>query len=173
MATLPATVPDLWPALNYEILAPKTILDRQAEFLRMRGKGMLEAEVSTVTGTKDFVIHRLDLIAVQLGEMRTRVLTATHQAEYYPVQIEAACFKPKQRTLPIGATGLMEKLQALPQPEERAWPPEGDWRPVAWDQVEFIAKVGEVLKSAEVRSLLESIIARSNEKRLSANPSAA
>ncbi len=173
MATLPATVPDLWPELKYEVLAPRTILERQAAYLRARGSGVLAAEVTTVTVEPDTFIHRLDLIAVQLDGMRVRILTATHRMEYYPVQVEAECFKPKRRSPAVGFAGMDEFLRSLPKNEDSGWPPAAGWQPVAWDQDAFIAKVGEVLKSGEARSVMESIIARSNERQLLADPSAA
>ena len=173
MATLPATVPDLWPELKYEVLAPRTILERQAAYLRSRGQRMLDSEVTTVTVEPDFQIHSLDIIAVQLDGMRVRILTATHRMEYYPVQIEAECFRPKRRSPSIGFAGMDEFLRSLPKNEDGGWPPAAGWQPVAWDQDAFIAKVGEVLRSGEARSVLDSVIARSNERQLLADPSAA
>ena len=62
--------------------------------------------MTTVTVEPDFQIHSLDIIAVQLNGMRVRILTATHRMEYYPVQVEAECFKPKRRSPPIGFAGM-------------------------------------------------------------------
>jgi len=168
---MPALIPDLWPDVKLDTLAPKVILDQQVEYIRTKYQGYLDAEMTTVTGAEDFVIHRLDLVAVQLDGMRIRIFTATHRKEYYPVQIEAACYRPKKRPFDLAAS--MGNEDPYPETEHLTWPPEGDWRPIAWDQTTFIAKVGEVLKSGEVRSVMESIIARSNEKQLLADPSAA
>lgn len=174
---MPALIPDLWPVVKLDTIAPKTILDQQVEYIRTSYRGYLDAEVTTVTGAEDFVIHRLDLVAVQLDGTRTRILTATHRKEYYPVQIEAACYQPKTRTFAGGRleASSLETLSGRNTPftQSLTWPPEGDWRPIAWDQTAFITKVGEVLKSGEVRSVMESIIARSNERQLLADPSAA
>ena len=172
---MPALIPDLWPDVKLDTLAPKVILDQQVEYIRTKYQGYLDAEMTTVTGAEDFVIHRLDLVAVQLDGMRIRIFTATHRKEYYPMQIEADCYQPKvDRKVRSTTDRLMGSTTTEVISEKSlSWPPITDWRPIAWDQTTFIAKVGEVLKSGEVRSVMESIIARSNEKQLLADPSAA
>ena len=72
-----ATIPDLWPGLKLDTLSPATILRQQVAFIRVKGNGILDAELSTVTGTGDFIIHRLDLIAPILARQKYRVMTAT------------------------------------------------------------------------------------------------
>lgn len=163
-----ATIPDLWPGLKLDILAPATILKQQVEYIRAKGQGVLDAELTTVTGKDDFVIYRLDLIAPLVQGQRYRVLIATHRNEYYPIQIEADCYRPKTRTvtLPPLSAIISGMNQSTTTTEALTWPPENDWRKIARNQAELITIVGEVLKSAEVRSAIESFVARSNELKL-------
>jgi len=160
-------IPDMWQDLNLNIVAPKTILDQQVEYLQSKGKGVLGAEVTTVTGTEDFVIYRLDLIAIQLGGQRYRILVATHRTEYYPVQIEADCFRPKTKSSAVKnlVSGFMDREYT----ESLTWPPENDWRVIARSQDDFMDKLKTILRSAEVRSVIDSVIARTNELQLTSN----
>ena len=163
-----ATIPDLWPGLKLDTLSPATILRQQVGYIRVKGNGILDAELSTVTGTGDFVVHRLDLIAPIMGRAKYRVLTATHREAYYPVQIDAFCFQLPEKKLSntgiAGGIGMM--ISTLDEP---IWPAEGDWRPVALDQESFLSRIKEVLASKEVRAVIESFIARSNEQNAISN----
>ena len=130
--------------------------------------------VTTVTGDTSFVVHRLDLIAPSLDDRRVRILSATHREDYYPVVLEAECYRPRQG-VPTGLRAAIEvvasSLTAIGTAHDKVfgdiippWPPKNDWRPVAANQDEFIKRVGEVLKSREVRSAIDSMIALSNQK---------
>ena len=174
---MPATIPSLWPDINVDLVPPLIILRAQATRLGQLTKGILEAEVTTVTGEDDFVVHRLDLLAPSLEDRRVRILTATHRSDYYPVVLEADCFRPKR---PVGmgpGAGLGAVLGAMAAAQSSAlagvfggtkppWPPLDDWRPVVADQDEFLKRVGEVLRSMEVRAAIDSMIALSNQKTL-------
>lgn len=168
-----ATIPDLWPGLKLDTLSPATILRQQVAYIRVKGNGILDAELSTVTGTGDFIIHRLDLIAPVMDRQKYRVLTATHRADYYPVQIEADCYR-----IPDSKFGYNPHITAWAAKLavdnsrfglESVWPTEGDWRPVASDQESFLSRIREVLASKEVRAAIESFIARSNEQNAVSN----
>lgn len=160
---MPATIPSLWPEdIKVDVLQPLYILKSQASKIGELTKGILEAEVTSVTGSDDFVVHRLDLIAPNLDGRRYRVLAATHRADLYPVVLEAECFRPKRTYVAANAMARMASGE-LPLPSQ-AWPPADDWRPVANDQDEFIKRVREVLRSGEVRAAINSMIALSNEK---------
>jgi hypothetical protein len=157
-----ATIPNLWPEdIKVDVLPPLTILKYQAAKLREITKGILEAEVTTVSGPEDFVTHRLDLIAPALEGRRSRILSVTHRVDFYPVVLEAECFRPKESPV-IGRAhaALGEIMAGL----ETHWPRSNDWRPVASDQDEFIKRIGEVLRSHQVRAIIDSLIALSNEK---------
>lgn len=160
-----ATIPDLWPGLKLDTLSPATILRQQVSYIRVKSNGILDAELSTVTGTGDFVIHRLDLIAPIMGRAKYRVMTTTHREAYYPVQIEADCYrlneKKAESTFQITAETAVNITRFG---QQIIWPAEDDWRPVASDQESFLSRIKEVLASKEVRAVIESFIARSNEQ---------
>ena len=164
-----ATIPDLWPGLKLDTLSPATILRQQVGYIRVKGNGILDAELSTVTGTGDFRIHRLDLIAPVMGRAKYRVLTATHRDAYYPVQIEAGCYWPDDNGM--GNLTNARDLVSEPMPADKLliWPNKRDWRPVASDQESFLSRIKEVLASKEVRAVIESFIARSNEQNVISN----
>ena len=82
----------------------------------------------------------------------------THKHDLvYPVVVEAECFIPDfTMTMPIAADVFKPtRINKLPENQRRA----------ATDE-EFIKLVGEVLRSPQVRSLIQSLIARSNDQRI-------
>jgi hypothetical protein len=173
-----ATIPNLWPEdIKVDVLPPFTILKYQAAKLRELTKGILEAEVTAVSGPEDFVTHRLDLIAPALEGRRSRVLSVTHRVDFYPVVLEAECFRPKPSPTTlgelIGASRMAATVaSALASKVPPTWPNPDDWKPVANDQAELLKRIGEVLKSPQVRATIDSLIALSNEKNQSGEESA-
>ncbi len=124
-------------------------------------EGILEADVVTTTGQEDFVVHRLEIVAPQLGGRRYGVLTVTHRAAFYPVVLEADCYRPKDpQHLGRAYAAVSEAVAGL----SAQWPRNNDWRPVANDQDEFLKRIAEVLRSPTVRSIIDSLLALSNEK---------
>jgi hypothetical protein len=126
--------------------------------------------VTTTTGPDDLVTHRLELVAPRLGR-RYGVLNVIHREDYYPVVLEADCFRPKRinpQEYRQKATELLASQIAgrdlrtdVPLP---IWPRPDDWRPVAANQDDFIKRVGEVLRSMQIRAAIDTLIALSNEK---------
>lgn len=168
-----ATIPSLWPEdIKVDLLPPGTILKVQANTLGKLTQGILDAEVTTVTGEKDYVVHRLDLIAPALDGRRKRVLTATHRADYYPLVLEADCFQPRtpQGLHAIGSiiSEMATNLDAL----KYEWPQNHGWRPIVSNQEELYKRLAEVFRSWEVRSVIESMIALSNERSQGEKPQA-
>ena len=97
-----AAVTSLWPDdIKVDVLPPLAILRYQAAKLSKLTEGILEADVVTTTGHEDFAVHRLDLVAAKLDGRAYRILTATHRAAFYPVVMEADCFRPKD-SYPVG-----------------------------------------------------------------------
>lgn len=176
-----ATIPNLWPDdIKVDVLPPLAILRVQASKIHQLTKGVLEGAVTSVTGPDDLATHRLDLIAHALDNRCVRVLSVTHREAFYPVVIEAECYRPKtvsvaalkaqaMQTLAVPILG-MDAVREIPL---RVWPPIDDWRPVAGGQDEFIRRVGEVLKSKEVRAVIDSLLALSNEQNQPAEEPAA
>ena len=157
-----ARIPSLWPKISPDIRSPVDILKDQVASLRDDYPGMFDAEVTTLTGTEDFVIHQLNLIALKPTEQRFRILIATHRTEFYPVQIEAQVYRPKtKKRMVVGLGNVLTASNEIV--ESLTWPPESDWRKIAHTQSQFISEIGVVLSSSEVRSAMESFIARANE----------
>jgi hypothetical protein len=150
------TIPNLWSDdIRVDVLTPLVILRSQASLLRQMTKGILEAEVTTATSDSGAVQHQLDLIAPALNRYRHRVLIAKHERDQvYPVIVEAECFQPKTASQRV-ALSMSTLGTGTP----------GDWRPKADTEQEFIDLVGKALHSGEVRSIIQSLIARSNEQR--------
>ena len=149
---MPPKIPDLWSDdISVDVLTPLAILRAQE---RRPGageqKGLLEAEINSQERENE-VVHWLDLVAPALG-YRERILTATHHKNrVYPVTLEAICFakNPNQFTIP-------------------------ETRRSAISQQEFIGLLTEVLRSGDVRSSIQSLLARSNDaKDSSASPGSA
>lgn len=168
---MPATIPSLWPEdIKVDILPPLTILKLQAAKLREITHGVLRAEVTTVEGPDDLVAHRLDLIAMALDGRRVRVLTAIQRTEFYPVVLEAQVYLPTKvsaqavKSLAMQGIAVATGVDTRTEYPTRDWPPPDDWRPVANDQDEFLKRIAEVLRSPTVRSIIDSLLALSNEK---------
>lgn len=171
------TMTSLWPDdIKIDVLRPATILKIQADGLARLTHDLVRAAVTTTTGYEDFVVHRLELIAPRLDDRRYGVLNATHRADFYPVLLEADCYRrirrprqPRPNSSAAQAAVLAHALGELAGAVADAangpppWPPD-DWRPVAANQDEFVKLVGEVLRSREVRAVIESMIALSNEQ---------
>src|SRR5687767_8074725 len=129
-----ATIPSLWPQdIRVDVLPPLVVLKVQAAKIQELTKGVLEAEITTVTGERDFTVHRLDLVAPELDDSRYRILSVTRRTEFYPVVIEAELFRPKPAKVPftpalvaplVGAMAL-----GIPQvsTEPDRWPHPDDW----------------------------------------------
>jgi hypothetical protein len=147
-------IPDLWSDdIKVDVVTPLAILRAQTGPISRKTKGILEAEVTTISSEAGRVRHQLDLIASVLDGYRHRLLAATHERDLvYPVTVEAECFKPAPTSGDIG-----EALESVTVPEP-------DWRPRAYTEQEFIDLVSKALRSGEVRSIIQSLIARSNER---------
>lgn len=144
---MPDTIPNLWPAsIEVDVLTPLVILKAQAGLLPKITKGILEGKVTSVE-SEGTVAHQLDLIAPAYYWYQHRILTATHQEKLvYPVEVTAECFR-------VG--GSVPKVNYTPFDRGEA---------TASTQGEFLEIVATVLRSAEVSSVIQSLIARSNEK---------
>ncbi len=169
---MPDALVSLWPDdIKVDVVPPVTILRVQASEIGRITKGILRGEVGTTTGAGDMVSHRLDLVAPSLTGRRVGVLNAIHRADFYPVVVEADCFRPKrinpqeyrQKATELLASQISGRdlRTDVPLP---IWPHPDDWRPVAANQDDFIKRVGEVLRSMHVRAAIDTLIALSNER---------
>jgi hypothetical protein len=139
---MPSKIPDLWPDdISTDVLTPLAIMRAQVPGLERRTNGLLEVDLNSVEKEKK-VVHNFDLVAPALERFRERVLTVTHERDrVYPAILQAACFSRRGLSTFAG-TGLDA---------------------TAMSQEEFISLMREVIRSSEVRSSIESLIARSNE----------
>ncbi|CAN5700587.1 hypothetical protein BH23PLA1_BH23PLA1_05790 [soil metagenome] len=161
-------IPVLWSDdIKLDTLPPLAILRAQANALRQMTRGLLEAEVTTSKREKGRVEHRFDLIAPGLDGYRHRLFIVSHRAEMvYPVKVETTLHErtavrrtPREHTI---HEKLAEKrpTKRLPGAEETDL-----WTPNAATEQEFVEVVRQILQSNEVRSLIQSLVARSNEQR--------
>ncbi|MGL6072970.1 MAG: hypothetical protein ACRC8S_02290 [Fimbriiglobus sp.] len=153
-----------WPTFSLDVNSPEFILRQQAKFLNQSMNGTILAEITKLTGEEDLVSIRMELIAVRLHRARYRILTVVSKAEPYPVQLEADVYKPKTLRVDQGnwAEATVKKIFE-PYDKPLTWPPVTDWRKIASNKSEFDRCLAEVFNSNEVRSVVESILARTND----------
>jgi hypothetical protein len=146
------TIPDLWSDdIRVNVRPPVTVLRAQEGLLAKKTQGILQAKLLT-SATETLVQHSLYLIAPALNFYRVSLLSATHDREMvYPVTVTAQCWFS----------------EFLPDEGE-----EVEKKRVAATEEEFIDLVRQALRSTEVRGLIQSLIARSNEIREPQQPPA-
>lgn len=156
---MPATIPDLWSDdIKVDVVPPLAILRAQAGFLEQKTRGILQARVVSTTEFGRQEQHALDLIAPALNQYRKTLLVAKHPLDVlYPVIVRAESFSPPERWFPAqvgGAAGVFQAMNpnSLKEDERRAN-----------TQDEFIGLVRDVLRSGYALSIIQSLIARSNE----------
>lgn len=145
------TMPDLWGAgFSVDVRTPTAILNAQAALLKQKTQGIVTAQLESSIG-KNVVTINFDLCAPAVDNFRARVLMVRHKADYvYPALITAAIFAGSSN---IGfkdlAWGTVEdQMSRLAETEEQ-----------------FISLLHEALQSGHIRSIVQSLIARSNEAR--------
>jgi hypothetical protein len=140
-------IPDLWPSdIAVDVLPPVAVLRMQADRLGPRTNGILKAEVRTTTGTTDEVAHQLDIVAPTLDNYRRTLLLIRHGADYYPARVQSDGFR---KPVPSGMMVANE-----------AGPPER----IAASQSDLVDQLREALQSIRIKGLIQSLIARSNER---------
>ena len=148
---MPDTIPSLWPDdIKVDVLTPLMILRAQAGLLSRITKGILEAEVVVEQaklggngGTPVTQIH-LDLIAPALNRSGYRILTTQYSDEMaYPTHIQS------------NYVANEDLIAALTSSEYKKAPS---------NEKEFINSVSNILRSSKTMSLIQSLIARSNEQ---------
>ena len=143
---MPDVIPDLWPddVAAPSILTPLAILKFQAGQLRQRTKGLLEADIQTQEKVNGglHLQHSFDLIAPALNRYRYRLFTVEHDGEMvYPVTVYA-------EGVGFPADEIIFEQHAS-----------------AATQDQFLGFIAQILKADQVRSVIQSLIARSNEAR--------
>lgn len=146
MTTLPQ---NLWPEdIRADLASPAAILRAQVSHLSRLTNDILAAAHATsrsesVNEDEIVVTHEFDLLAPALDGYRHRILTARHALIFvYPVRILSFA-RPTDGRLDVDKDG---------------------WR-LASTELEFVAAVRAILRSREVQSVVDSLLARSNELR--------
>jgi len=160
------TIPDLWSDdISVKVLSPLAILRAQAGPLAQKTRGLLQVQIETTETTGGRLLHQFDLVATALNNFRRRILIAKHHKDLvYPVIIEAECFIPEGND-PIASMAQRMSTLSFQRTNQLA---EGERRAVT--APEFIDLVGEVLHSFQVRALIQSLIARSNDQIAATEP---
>jgi hypothetical protein len=136
------SIPDLWPAYvsQTDLLLPVTILRYQAAQLRKKTKNLLEAEVVPIQAafpTEE--AYYFELIAPILDYYHYRIFAVSYDREQvYPVFLYAP---------PEGYSPTENK-----SPSARAETQEA-----------FLAEVSKILDDRKVKSVIQSLLARSND----------
>lgn len=160
------SIPVLWPDnISVSVVSPLSILRAQVAPLQKMTKGLLLVNISTRTSEElDEVVHSMDLVAPALNNYRHQILSVTHSKDcVYPAKIEAACFVPKP-----GPDDLMQQ-KAITNVIRNLVGGNQDLWPMADSEEAFIKYLGMVLKSQEVRSIIDSLLAKMNEQNVVAS----
>jgi hypothetical protein len=126
--------------------SPREILEAEAAELTRRTGGLLIGDLR-MSKDDDATMIRFGAVAPALGGGRQGILVAIHpNDEDYPAWIHAACF-PRSMNFPPSAL--------LTPAEDKEF--------VASGPEQFRRLVEKVLRSHEVKAVVQSLIARSNE----------
>ncbi len=128
-------IQSLWsPEIKAEVMSPSTILKGQAEALALQTGGVLLAEVTSENTEGGRIALSFDLVAPALQGSRHRILKVSYSKNLpYPAEVQAEVF----------------------------WKDGGASYP-STDEA-FIEAVAKVLRSTQVASVAQSLIARANE----------
>ena len=136
---------DVWPNdIAVDVVPPAALLRIHAQRLGPLTQGILRSEVRTVNGPGKEYAHQLDVIAPALDNYRRTVLVLRHDSEYYPVRVVSDGFMRVDRPSPL--------------------PTSEDTERIAGSQRELISYLREALRSTRMKSVIQTLIARSNER---------
>lgn len=154
---MPDEIKNLWPTdFRVNVQTPFAILSVQANLLGKMTHGVLTGSVETEKGDGG-VQHRLIVMAPAFNSYRINLLTATHGKDLpFPVRIiaDALATKVERR----GNESFIEKAIGVKSYETVY--------PTAADDDEMQRLVGIALRSDQVKAIILSLIARSNEANL-------
>ena len=152
------TIRDLWPedVSAPDVLSPLTILKYQASQLRQRTKGLLEAEVHLDERSGPWVRASFVIIAPFLDRYRLELFRIGHDSQSpYPVFVYASDLAHKAKS-----AGFV--WAEVGQDPDDYSPPDED-EAVASSQEEFLDLLALVLNSRNTKSVLQSLLARTND----------
>lgn len=148
-------IPNLWPieTVSVEILPPLVILRIQAENLTQMMHGLLQGEITTEVTDKGIVQHHFDIVAPALNSYRHRLFSVTHDENLvYPVSHNA----------PFDGD-IHHAISEV----------HGIYTNEANTENDFLIALKEIFRTRRVLSVINSLVARSNEAQLKNEQSAA
>jgi hypothetical protein len=136
---------DLWPAgIRVSVRTPFMILRAQADFLAMRTKGLIKAELERVVEKQSVTIN-FDIMSAATSRYRTRLLAVIHaENQVYPAIIEARAFGEEQARFPVTSRVSTDRHRANTEDE-------------------FLDLVARVFSSGGTLSIIQSVLASTNE----------
>jgi hypothetical protein len=144
-------IPDLWgPEIKLDVLTPTMILNAQAEKLKEKTKGVILADFfARMRGNIKTLVF--DIRAPAVANFRVRIMTVRHHSDrIYPAVVTSRSLHRGDRSIPD------EILIQIPENESyNSFP--------CFTSNEFVNVVAQVLRSVDVQSVIESLIAKSNE----------
>lgn len=132
------SIPVLWPDdISVKIVSPLAILRAQIEPLKRMTGGLLRAEVvQEQSDNPEVYFYRMELVAQALENFRVEILRVAHRrSQVYPA------------TLLVGRRVERRPSELTANSED-----------------EFIRVLGDHLRSPEIRSIIESLIAQINDR---------
>ena len=156
---------DLWPeeVSAPDVLSPLTILKYQASQLRQRTNGLLEAEVQSDERSDPWIRASFEIIAPFLDRYRRELFRIAHnRLTPYPVFVYADGLAFKARN------ASFDWAQVGQDPDD--FSPSDDDEAVASSQQEFLELLALVLNSRDTKSVLQSLLARTNDIRPANEP---
>ena len=152
-------ISDLWPeSIDVGSLTPTMLLNAQAQFLRQRTQGILDAEVRRRRSTAEITTVVLDIIARGAGNYRERVLIVRHGKHPYPALLISEAL--------VGGD-IHPEYQVLPKELSVGLPKiDNDTYGLAANLGEFRYLVSIILQSRTITTLIENLIAMTNETKL-------
>jgi hypothetical protein len=152
------SIPSLWPnEFKIDVQTPYTILRVQAAQLGRVTRGILEGAVETET-SKEKIQHRLVIIAPAYNGYRHTLIVALHNPDLpYPAEVRAEALAEKVRRENTFSTAIGPIYDTV--------------YPSAHNDDQMQALVRSALHSEKTMAAVLSLIAKSNEAKLSSQKS--
>lgn len=144
---MPDEIEDLWPEdIRINVRTPLMILQQQAQFLQKKTASLVQARIAM---TKSQTMRKLDfdLVAGAADRYRVRLLSVHHgPSVVYPALVDASCFRDDPNYLEElrPANGVTSQREAKTEDV-------------------FKSLIRTVFSSSQAVSIVESLIAKSNE----------
>ncbi len=144
------TIESLWPdQIRPKALSPNAILKAQAIALAKQTGSVLLGEIRLNEEEKGILKLEFNILVLALGDYRHRILTIAHRANLpYPAVVDAEVLRPESQLV---LKRFLEATGVIP-PDNRA---DSD--------TQLISLVSRVLRSPQVLSAAQSLIARASD----------